>query len=161
MGYYETAQICKNGHVITSAYNNHPEFRQAHCQKCGEATVTQCGSCGQPIRGRYEVPEVICIGGSYNAPGYCYACGKPFPWTLMKLEAAKELVAEMDELDEGEREILKKSLDDLVQDSPKTEVASLRFKKVMKKVGGETYDTVKNVVTDLVSETIKKSLFGP
>jgi hypothetical protein len=57
--------------------------------------------------------------------------------------------------------LLGQSLDDLVASSPKTEVASLRFKKIMKKVGKESYDSVKTIVTDLVSESIKKTLFGP
>jgi hypothetical protein len=79
----------------------------------------------------------------------------------MKLEAAKELVEELDGLDAEERRLLKQSLDDLMTDSPKTEVAGLRFKRLMKKVGKESYDAVKTVVTDLVSESIKKTLFGP
>ena len=66
----------------------------------------------------------------------------------------------MDGLDAEERQLLKQSLDDLVTDSPKTEVAGLRFKQLMKKVGKESYDAVKTVVTDLVSESIKKTLFG-
>jgi hypothetical protein len=36
----------------------------------------------------------------------------------------------------------------------------LRFKQLVKKVGKESYDAVKTVVTDLVSESIKKTLFG-
>ena len=66
----------------------------------------------------------------------------------------------MDGLDAEERQLLKQSLDDLVTDSPKTEVAGLRFKQLVKKVGKESYDAVKTVVTDLVSESIKKTLFG-
>jgi hypothetical protein len=70
------------------------------------------------------------------------------------------LVEELDGLDAEERQLLKQSLDDLVTDSPKTEVAGLRFKQLVKKVGKESYDAVKTVVTDLVSESIKKTLFG-
>jgi hypothetical protein len=52
-------------------------------------------------------------------------------------------------------------LDDLVRDTPKTGVAGIRFKKLMKKAGKESYEAVKTVVTDLVSESIEKTLFGP
>ena len=76
------------------------------------------------------------------------------------MEAARELFAELDGLSDADRRILKKSLDELVADSPKAEVASLRFKKVMKKVGAESYEVVKGVVTDVLSETAKKLLFG-
>jgi hypothetical protein len=79
----------------------------------------------------------------------------------LKLQAAKELVEELDGLDAEDRRLLGQSLDGLVASSPKTEVASLRFKKIMKKVGKESYDSVKTIVTDLVSESIKKTLFGP
>jgi hypothetical protein len=70
------------------------------------------------------------------------------------------LVEELDGLDAEERQLLKQSLDDLVTDSPKTEVAGLRFKQLVKKVGKESYDAVKTLATDLVSESIKKTLFG-
>jgi hypothetical protein len=48
------------------------------------------------------------------------------------------LVEELDGLDAEERQLLKQSLDDLVTDSPKTEVAGLRFKQLVKKVGKES-----------------------
>lgn len=88
------------------------------------------------IRGSYDYDSPV-VPPSYNSPpSYCRACGKPYPWTALKLEAAKELVEELDGLDAEERQLLKQSLDDLVTDSPKTEVAGLRFKRLMKK-GGE------------------------
>ena len=159
-GHYDTAQICKRGHVINSYYNEYPDHRQSFCGTCGEATITECPSCRAAIRGSYDYDGPV-VPPPYSPPSYCHACGKPYPWTALKLEAAKELVAEVDGLDAEERRLLQQSLDDLVTDSPKTEVASLRFKRLMKKVGKESYDAVKTVVTDLVSESIKKSLFGP
>ena len=78
----------------------------------------------------------------------------------MKVEAANELFAELEELDHKDRQILKQSLDELIMDSPKAEVASLRFKKVMKKAGSGSYELVKGVLTDVLSETAKKLLFG-
>ena len=79
----------------------------------------------------------------------------------MKLQAAKELVETLDGLDADDRRLLGQSLDDLMTSSPKTEVASLRFKQIMKKVGRESYDVVKKVVPDLVSASVRKTLFGP
>ena len=40
MGYYHTAQICLNGHVITDSYDKNPEFRQNYCDKCGQPIDT-------------------------------------------------------------------------------------------------------------------------
>jgi len=67
----------------------------------------------------------------------------------------------LDGLDANDRRQLGQSLDDLVAESPKTDVASSQFKQIMKKVGKESYDLLKKVVTDLVSESIRKTLFGP
>ena len=147
--------------MITGYFNKYPQFRQNFCDKCGEATVTQCEACGAAIRGGYHHDGLV-LGASYDTPpDYCHACGKQYPWTASKMQAAKELVDELDSLDNEDRRILKQSLDDLVTESPKTEVASLRFKRIMKKVGKESYEAVKTVVTDLVSESIKKTLFKP
>ena len=88
------------------------------------------------IRGSYDYDSPVVPPPYKSPPSYCHACGKPYPWTALKLEAAKELVEELDGLDAEERQLLKQSLDDLVTDSPKTEVAGLRFKRLMKK-GGE------------------------
>ena len=112
------------------------------------------------IRGSYDLGPSV-VSPPYSPPSYCHACGKPYPWTALKLEAAKELIQELDGLDAEDRRLLNQSLDDLVTDGPKTEVAGFRFKRLMKKVGKESYDAVKSVVTDLVSESIKKTLFGP
>ena len=101
------------------------------------------------------------MGLDLKAPKFCHSCGKPYPWTLSHLEAAKELVKEFDTLTPEEQHSLTQSLDDLVRDTPKAEVAGIRFKKLMKKAGKESYEAVKHVLTDLVSESIKKTIFGP
>jgi hypothetical protein len=69
------------------------------------------------------------------------------------------LADELDELDEAERDKLKGSLDDLVKDSPQTEVAASRFKKIMGKLGTQSASALKSIVIDVVSETAKKALF--
>ena len=160
MGHYYTAQICKNGHVITANYDKHPEFRKAFCDKCGVATITHCEGCNKAIRGRYH-SDIRGLPDTYSPPRFCPNCGKPYPWTVSKIQAAKELVEELDGLDANDRRLLGQSLDDLVTESPQTEVASSHFKRIMKKVGKESYDVWKKVVTDLVSESMRKILFGP
>jgi hypothetical protein len=64
-------------------------------------------------------------------------------------------------LSNDEKEKLKGSLDDLVRESAMTEVAGLRFKKIMKKVGKESYDGMKSILTNIASEALKKTIFGP
>ena len=159
-GYHHTAQICLNGHVLTSSHKPAPGHEQKFCPRCGEAAVTRCESCQAEIRGRYEVPGVIDYTNTYATPGFCHSCGKPYPWTERRLQAAKELADELDELSETERLTLRNSLEDLIRDTPRTELAGIRFKKMMKKVGKEPYEAMRNMVTDLLSESLKRTLFG-
>jgi Uncharacterized protein conserved in bacteria len=72
---------------------------------------------------------------------------------------ARELADEFDELDSSDKEKLKGTLDDLVKDSPKTDLATGRFKKIMAKVGKDSYDAMRGIITDIISETAKKTLF--
>jgi len=46
MGIYHLAQICKNGHVINTCADIHPERNQKYCEKCGALTITHCENCG-------------------------------------------------------------------------------------------------------------------
>ena len=59
MSYYETAQICKNGHVITDAHNQQPDMAKPFCPECGLETMTKCEHCDAPIQGRIHVDSVI------------------------------------------------------------------------------------------------------
>ena len=122
----------------------------------------QCPSCNATIPGKYHADGVISLRKySPPPPTFCPECGKPFPWTQRKIQNAIELANEFDELEPADREKLSLTLDDLIVETPKTELAVTRFKKVAKKLGKDSYEAFKSVVTDLVSETIKKSLFGP
>ena len=109
-----TAQVCPNGHVVTSSLewgNMDSKF----CPDCGQATTTAC-ECGASIRGHYHVPGVIGFGSNYSPPAYCYACGDAFSWTRLRLEAARELIEEAADLGEDEKAVLSGTLDDLLAD---------------------------------------------
>jgi hypothetical protein len=158
--YYDTAQICLNGHVINTMAASSPQSNQKYCAECGAQTITVCPECNSPLRGYYHVPGVIGFF-DYNKPSYCHNCGKPYPWTIASLEAARELADELEKLSAEERQQLKDSFPDLVKNTPKTVVAETRFKKLMKKAGAEAYDGMKSILIDVVSEAVKKSVFGP
>ena len=117
-----------------------------------------CPSCQTEIRGRDRV--VICFL-EYAAPAFCYKCGKPFPWTAAGLRAAEDLADELDGLTSDDRESLKKSLHDLVRETPGTHVAETRFKTIMRKVGKDGYESMRSLLTDIVSEVVRKTIFGP
>lgn len=157
--YYDTAQICLTGHVISTMAASSTQSHQKYCAECGAQTITACPDCNSPIRGYYHVPGVIGFF-DYNKPSYCHDCGKPYPWTVATLEAATELADVLDELSSEERQLLKDSFPDLMKNTPKTVVAEIRFKKIMKKAGSDAYEGMKSILVDVVSEAVKKSVFG-
>ena len=158
--YYDTAQICLNGHVVSTFASSQPQSNQKFCAQCGAETILACTGCGTTIRGYYHVPGVIGFF-DYSKPAYCYGCGKPFPWTAASLEAASELVDDLETLSHEEKQQLKGSFPDLVRDTPRTAVAEGRFKRLTKKAGTETVGAMRSILIDVVSEAVKKSIFGP
>ena len=157
--YYDVAQICENGHVANSMAHDVPASNQDHCDQCGVPTIMACPSCQTAIRGYYRVPGVVGFD-DYAGPAFCYNCGEPFPWTAARLRAAEDLADELDGLTDDERESLRKSLPDLVRETPNTLVAETRFKKIMRKVGKEGYEGMRSLLTDIVSETVRRTIFG-
>lgn len=159
-GWYDTAQICLNGHVITQVSQSAPEFRQEFCERCGEPTITVCRKCNTAIRGLHHAGAGRpTVGGPYSPPGFCHDCGEPYPWTATALQAAQELADELDDLTDEERETLKNSLDDLVRDTPRTAVAATRFKKLVARAGPAVADALKEILVDVVSESAKKLIW--
>src|SRR5215204_7155641 len=120
--YYDTAQICVNGHVINSSAGDFPNINAAYCPKCGAATLMNCPACKAPIRGHYTVPGVLSIL-HFTSPAYCHSCGQPYPWTSVALAAARELADTLDDLTEDERVELKESIGHLIRETPRTPVA--------------------------------------
>lgn len=158
MGYYRTAQICINGHCITDAYDAYPQHRQAFCDKCGAATITSCPSCHANIRGAYHEPDICVLGGRYNVPAYCYSCGKPYPWTQAAIEAATALVEEEESLSQAEQTRLVEVLPDIITETPKTQLAIVRFKKALLSAGKFTADGLRQFAIDFGCELAKKQL---
>ena len=158
--HYDVAQICENGHVTNAMASSSPASNQDHCDKCGAPTIMDCPSCKTAIRG-FDMSGALDFSSKYNAPAFCYNCGNPFPWTDAGLRAAQELADELDNLTNDERETLKKSLNELVRETPSTRVAETRFKTIMRKVGKEGYEGMRSLLTSIVSETVRKTIFGP
>ena len=92
----------------------------------------------------------------FRAPEFCHECGAPYPWTKAKIEAANEFVDDLDELDENEKSNFKKSIDEIVKNSPKSEMAVHKIGKLMKKLGQGAYIGARKLLVDISSETLKK-----
>jgi hypothetical protein len=157
--YHDVALICLNGHVINDSSQSSPQFNKKFCDRCGESTISECPSCRRPIKGDYKSPG-IAVFGRMLAPQFCEQCGRPFPWTERRLSAAKEVIGELDDLPKDEQDKLKMTLDDLVREGPKTEPAKMRFQNIVRRLHPDEQEAVKRVVSEAVSESIRKSMFG-
>lgn len=161
MSYYEAAQVCLNGHKINSEAVSSPEHNEKFCSICGAETTTQCPNCKEIIRGYFHNDAgFLGYGSSYSVDitDFCFNCGKPFPWMEKKIDAAKELIDELDELESDDKEKLKLSLDDIVTDNPRNELASVRIKKILPKIGKPLAEALKTTIISIASEAAKKFL---
>jgi hypothetical protein len=164
MGDNGIAQVCLNGHVVTSKSND-LEIEQPFCSICGQPVINKCENCSTPVRGSFREPSVIdppywYPKTSYHKPAYCYQCGNAFSWTKRGKEAAYELIEFDDNLNATEKDDFKASINDLIIESPKTNLATVKFKTFVSKAGGELGKGLKEILIDLVSETVKKSIWG-
>jgi hypothetical protein len=73
--------------------------------------------------------------------------------------AARELAFELSALEPDERDVLAKSLDDLVRDTPRTALAATRFKKLAAKAGSSAASGLKDILVSVVTETAKKIIW--
>ena len=155
---YDTAQICLNGHTINDYATQFPEDNKPHCTECGERTTAACERCHHDIRGRYWPSMSL---AAYIQPHFCQQCGEPYPWTERRLKAARDLSDVAEGLTQEERDTLKRSLDDIVRDTPQTIVAAARFKKLLARAGKGAAEGFRTILIDFVSETAKKAIWGP
>jgi hypothetical protein len=77
------------------------------------------------------------------------------------LAAAKALAGEVEGLSNDERESLGSSLDDLTTDTPKTEVAASRVKRLIAKSGNVAADALNKILVTVATEYAKKIIFPP
>ena len=147
MGYYLDATICQNGHTVS----NNKVVSDKYCSICGAKTISTCPHCGNPIRGKYKVPNVVSFE-DYSPPKYCYNCGNPFPWTERALETTKLMIAEDKELSDIDKGNLSTSLPDIIIETPNTPLAATRINRAFKVAGKFTADALRQFVIDFGCE---------
>lgn len=159
MANYDVAQICTNGHVANAYTKLMPDRGGAYCQTCGEKTITVCPKCRHEIQGPYQgafVPD-----SDFEPPNFCRNCGKPYPWTERRLQAAKELIDQEQTLAPDEKIALEADINDITHDAPRTQAAAIRIKAFLAKVPGVVGSALRDIVVDVASETAKKIILGP
>jgi hypothetical protein len=90
---------------------------------------------------------------------FCHQCGAGYPWTESRLSAARELFRELDRLNDNEKGVLSRSLDDLVRETPNTPVAILRFKQLLNKAGGVASEALKSILVEAIVKTAKQQIW--
>ena len=155
---YDTAQVCRNGHVRNPGIHNSPQSTERYCSDCGAATVTQCEHCHQSIRGTLQ--GVVSFGLA-EAPSFCHGCGRPYPWTEQALEAARTLISEEMQLEPADQASLVAAVDELVRDTPKTQVAAMTYRRLVKRAAAGTGEVLKEALKSIIAEGAKRALFGP
>ena len=153
----DVSQVCLNGHLITTAAVETPESRKAFCPDCGASTIMACVQCREAIPG---TNWDTAAPSPRRPPNYCQACGSAHPWHQSAIANAIEVLEEL-ELEEADLISAKSALPDLMSDTPKSEVAILRIRRILSKAGKPAYDIGIKVISDLASETIKKALLKP
>lgn len=157
MGQYDVGLACLNGHAVNSSSSTYPEHNAKFCAHCGEPTIDKCPKCGAAIRGYYRV-DGVCSIDRWAASAHCHECGEPYPWTKRRAEALAEAIEELDDLTAEERARLKKSVPDLINDTPKSETAVLRLRRAFAKLGSEGANLLRNIVTQVATDAVKSSI---
>lgn len=153
MAEYYLGVACLNGHEVSSWADADRESHTKFCSQCGEPTISQCSECQTSIRGAMKGSL-----STWKVAPHCHACGKPYAWTQRRAEALAETLNELDELNHEERERLKKSIPDIIADTPRSETAVLRFKKAAVKVGAVAGKLLMDVLSSVATAAVKKSL---
>lgn len=154
MNGYEIAQICLNGHLITSNVELNPQFKKDFCNRCGEETICYCLNCKHPIKGNYHSSTVkgFLDNLNYNIPKFCDICGKSFPWFKNKLVCAYKYVEQLDCLNTEEKADLKYSITEFVKETPNVFNAKVILNECLSKVDDNIRNDLINLMRDILGE---------
>jgi hypothetical protein len=159
MGRYLTAAVCIRGHTISDAIERVGAPVANFCPECGAKVVVRCANCNTPIRGDYYV-ERFFGASDYVRPAFCFHCGEPFPWTVAKLDAAKQLADEVEELSPEDRGKLKDAISDIATTGPRTELGAARIKRLLGNATTGLGQALWKISVEIASEAAKKIMLG-
>lgn len=163
----DTAQICKNGHIVNLSCKYDPEACSDFCPLCGEKTIKHCQHCHTPIRGDAYTEEAVLdditvtvkLNNSYQVPAYCHKCGQPYPWTEELLKDADAIIDSFDELSNEQRKLLKERFPDLLTDNPRTISSALTFSKLINGLTSVGSAVGKGFLINLLEKHVPETIF--
>jgi hypothetical protein len=162
---WDVALVCLNGHLLNDRSRGNPAGNALGCAICGAEAISACPGCRECIPGFYYAQgRPFEPAGSSSAllakvPQYCQSCGRPFPWTERAMSAARAVIRELATLDQFERDQLRRSIDHIIRETPQTQVAILRIRQALARIGGETARQLREMLISVASEPIRKQLF--
>jgi hypothetical protein len=151
---YGTAVICEEGHVASIHVEQNPHQNKPFCPECGAKTITKCPSCSTPIPG-YELDSMSLA--PYKRPGFCVECGKSYPWTEKLLQSAADTADLVEGLNDAEKAMLKRSLEEIIRGTPSADTAAQKVKILAVKAGKWSADLLKNLLVEIGSEAALKA----
>ncbi len=158
-GGYDYAQMCLKGHLINGSFVRYRVHNQNFCSLCGSQTIHQCPECTEGIRGKYYDPRIVPAAGAPPIPNFCHNCGALYPWFADRLRAAQQISENIDELSPEDKEELKKSLNEIVRDTPNAGPWAKKYRRIMDKVNSETVTMMTGVIRTIAVEAAKKIIW--
>jgi len=155
MAEYYSGLACQNGHAISSGVEL--GFSSNHCEDCGAAAVASCQNCKTSLRGSYKSGLST---SKWCPPAFCHGCGAPFPWTLAKIGAVRELTDAIDELTAHERNQLLEFLPHILADTPRTEPAAFKAAAIIGRITGPGKKVLYDLLINLAADGAKRVLAG-
>lgn len=157
--FYDVALICKNGHLINAESRTCPQDNTRFCTRCGAEAIDACEKCNTPIRGYHHIPGVADgYWSEEDIPKHCHECGHPYPWIKEAVDSWKEIVHTIDKLSIEEKNKMESSIEDLINETPKTQIAVLNLKLGVKKIPQEAWGVMKEILINIASESAKRQL---
>lgn len=153
---FDVAQICENGHVVSTGVTQVQSYRASkYCTKCGAESLEECLKCGSSIRGDLLNGR----GVAYARPAYCHDCGDAYPWTVTTLRTLSE-VLEHEPLSAEDRRQLNQDAAEVVAALATSPVAAGRIKRILGQVGKASADTFLQVLLPVASDAVKRVLIS-
>lgn len=149
--------VCSNGHWLETE-----RPLNDFCEKCGSKMMSRCQNCNEYIKHIAFDDDMIILNAFSDdeKPSYCRHCSKPFPWITAALEAAELLITEDENLETEEQEQLISTLPDIISETPRTQLATVRIKKLLLKAGKFTAEGIRQFAIDFACELAKQLLLG-
>lgn len=144
--------ICLGGDIYS--YYEAVRLPANFCNLCGKRLLAACENCDAIL------PHPIYVNRVLVPPSFCTNCGKPFPWTAARLDAANEALDMIEGFSDDDRDSVRKNISDVIQETPRTEVAATKIQRILSKTQGPSKVLFEKVFAPLLVEAAKNLIPG-